>query len=94
MLDLHVHTSYSDGQLEAFQVFQLALSKGVGSLVLTDHNVVGNILKDMRSAWEIGVDYTFASSELALYTPLGETHFKLYFDPFRAEEFVPLIGRI
>jgi len=94
LFDLHVHTDYSDGQLDALSVFRLALSKGVGSLALTDHNVVGNVLADMGSAWGEGVDYTFASSESALYTPLGETHFKLYFDPFRASEFVPLIDRI
>ncbi|MFA5098471.1 MAG: hypothetical protein WC490_07630 [Candidatus Margulisiibacteriota bacterium] len=93
LFDLHVHTDYSDGQLDALSVFRLALSKGVGSLALTDHNVVGNVLADMRSAWGEGIDHTFASSELALYTPLGETHFKLYFDPFRTAEFVPLIHR-
>jgi hypothetical protein len=40
-LDLHVHTSRSDGRFEAEHVLEQAAAGGVGVLALTDHDVVG-----------------------------------------------------
>lgn len=38
--DLHIHTNHSDGTMEIEDVFQLAKSKGIHALAITDHDTV------------------------------------------------------
>ncbi|MEM9908174.1 MAG: PHP domain-containing protein, partial [Cyanobacteria bacterium P01_D01_bin.44] len=41
MLELHCHTTYSDGTLTPAQLVQLAVQRGVKALAITDHDTVG-----------------------------------------------------
>ncbi|MEM9162568.1 MAG: PHP domain-containing protein [Cyanobacteria bacterium P01_F01_bin.4] len=41
MLELHCHTTYSDGTLTPAQLVQLAVKRGVKALAITDHDTVG-----------------------------------------------------
>ncbi len=40
MLDLHCHTTYSDGKLTPSQLVELAIATGVQALAITDHDTV------------------------------------------------------
>ncbi|MEM8809415.1 MAG: PHP domain-containing protein [Cyanobacteria bacterium P01_G01_bin.38] len=41
MLELHCHTTYSDGTLTPAELVQLAVKRGVKALAITDHDTVG-----------------------------------------------------
>jgi 3',5'-nucleoside bisphosphate phosphatase len=41
MLELHCHTTYSDGTLTPTQLVELAISAGVQALAITDHDTMG-----------------------------------------------------
>ncbi|MFA5105258.1 MAG: hypothetical protein WC527_08830 [Candidatus Margulisiibacteriota bacterium] len=80
--DPHIHTTISDGKLSPAAVFDRAVERAVGTIVLTDHDRIGNILQDMMTAAQKGVDYTFGGVELTFFPGGNVTHIKVYFDPF------------
>ena len=43
MLDLHIHTTASDGSLTPTQVVQLARKKGFSLIAVTDHDTMGGV---------------------------------------------------
>lgn len=45
LVDLHIHTSYSDGMLSPIEVLDLAKKENVGLLSITDHDTVEGIRK-------------------------------------------------
>ena len=40
MIDLHIHTTYSDGQLKIEQILERAKNEGIEVISFCDHNVV------------------------------------------------------
>jgi len=83
--DPHVHTTISDGKFTPDEVFDRAVERTVGTIVLTDHDRTGHILQDMMSAAQKGVDYTFGGVELTFFPDGNITHIKCYFNPFDPE---------
>ena len=43
LLDMHVHTNYSDGQFSPDEVIQLAINAGIGIVAITDHDTLDGI---------------------------------------------------
>ena len=43
-IDLHVHSTASDGTLTPSQVVKLAADKGLSAIALTDHDTVDGVL--------------------------------------------------
>jgi predicted metal-dependent phosphoesterase TrpH len=43
LIDLHTHTSYSDGEYTPDELIKLAIDKGIGTLAITDHDTVKGI---------------------------------------------------
>lgn len=67
MIDLHVHTTHSDGQLTVLQILQRAKDAGIDAISFCDHNVVGayeELVKFDLSNFRIkiipGVEFDFA----------------------------------
>ena len=52
MLDLHIHTTASDGSLTPTQVVQLARKKGFSLIAVTDHDTMGCLLYTSDAADE------------------------------------------
>ena len=51
LCDLHMHTSWShDCSIEAAELVEHALSKGLGAIAVTDHNVFGGALETVQHA--------------------------------------------
>ena len=57
MIDLHVHTTYSDGQYSPEEVIKLAACAGIKTLAITDHDTVGAVQKGTVLAAECGMDF-------------------------------------
>lgn len=51
-IDLHVHTTASDGSFTPSEVCQMALDKGLAALAITDHDTVDGVPKQSGS-WKI-----------------------------------------
>lgn len=43
MIDLHVHTKHSDGQLDVLQILQRAKEQKINAISFCDHNVLRSI---------------------------------------------------
>ena len=56
MIDLHTHSTYSDGTLTPTQLVQLAADRGVTALALSDHNTVDGLPEFIAAARESGVE--------------------------------------
>ena len=57
MVDLHLHTNYSDGQYPPAQVVFLAAAAGVSLLAVTDHDTVAGLETSARAAAEHGIGF-------------------------------------
>ena len=57
MIDLHVHTTHSDGQYSPDEVIKLAADAGIKTLAITDHDSVGAVQKGAVLAAEYGIDF-------------------------------------
>ena len=56
MLDLHIHTTASDGSLTPTQVVQLARKKGFSLIVVTDHDTMGGVAEALEAGKKYNVD--------------------------------------
>jgi predicted metal-dependent phosphoesterase TrpH len=55
-IDLHLHTTHSDGSLSPAEVLQLAHKAGVTALAITDHDIVSGIPEALAAGAELGID--------------------------------------
>lgn len=56
MLDLHIHTTASDGSLTPMQVVQLARKKGFSLIAVTDHDTMGGVAEALEAGKKYNVD--------------------------------------
>ncbi len=55
-IDLHAHTTRSDGTLTPSELVSLALEKGLKALAVTDHDNVSGIREAQEAAWDTGLE--------------------------------------
>lgn len=81
MIDLHAHTTASDGQHTASELFQLAKRAGVTTLAVTDHDTVAALPGAAQAAREAGLELV-NGIELSAFVHGRETHILGHFvDP-------------
>jgi predicted metal-dependent phosphoesterase TrpH len=54
-VDLHIHTTASDGDFSPEQVVEMAVRAGLGTIAITDHNTLGGVEEAMRAGIEHGL---------------------------------------
>ena len=72
-VDLHVHSTCSDGTLTPVQVVRAAASKGLSALALADHDTVAGVLPALRIAARHGLDL-FPAVEVSAQHGRQELH--------------------
>lgn len=55
-IDLHLHTTHSDGSLPPTEVVKLAHAAGVSALAITDHDILTGIPEATAAAQEFGME--------------------------------------
>lgn len=55
-IDLHLHTTHSDGSLSPTEVLRLAHKAGVSALAITDHDIVTGIPEAIAAGAELGIE--------------------------------------
>ncbi len=78
LIDLHVHTTYSDGVLTPEAVVRRARSLGIGTLAITDHDSILAI-PEARQAGEEADVFVLPGVELSTHFRDGEVHLLGYF---------------
>ena len=73
MIDLHVHTTASDGQYTPTQIIEKASDKNIGVIAITDHDTVAGIDEGAAAAKKLGVTFV-PGVELNINYPTGEFH--------------------
>lgn len=43
LIDMHMHTNYSDGELSPDELIELAIEKNIGTMAITDHDTLNGI---------------------------------------------------
>jgi len=75
ILDMHVHTRFSDGKMSIKDVVNVATKKGFGGVIVTDHDTLSGSLALMRYVKEKGVEIaTFPGVEVST----TEAHVLIY----------------
>lgn len=85
MVDLHVHSTFSDGTDSPEEIVALAKAKGLSAVVLTDHDNAAGQARFAAAAAEVGLR-TLTGMELSADVPGRTVHLLAYgFDPAHAE---------
>ena len=73
MIDLHVHTTASDGQYKPAQIIQKAAEKNIKVIAITDHDSFAGVNEAMTAGEKLGVK-VIPGIELNITFPTGEFH--------------------
>lgn len=92
MLELHCHTTYSDGSLTPTQLVSLAAETGVGAIAITDHDTIGGWSEAMTAGNQLGVEIV-PGIELSTVHNGRSLHILGYY-PIEAKLVEPLQRRI
>jgi len=77
-IDLHTHSSYSDGSLSPRELVQLAKERGLRAIALTDHDTVAGLEEAVAAGGELGVEVVPGVEVSAQYPP-GTMHILGYY---------------
>ena len=73
MIDLHVHTTASDGQYTPAQIIEKASEKNIKVIAITDHDSFAGVNEAMTAGEKLGVK-VIPGIELNISFPTGEFH--------------------
>jgi predicted metal-dependent phosphoesterase TrpH len=80
-IDLHTHSTASDGKLRPSEVVRLSRQLGLTTLALTDHDTTDGVVEAQRAGAELGVE-VIAGIEINSEGEHGDAHILGYFvDP-------------
>ncbi len=73
MIDLHVHTTASDGQYSPTQIIQKAAQSKINTIAITDHDTVNGLAEARLAAEQCNINLV-PGVELNINFPTGEFH--------------------
>lgn len=84
-IDLHTHSTASDGTLSPSELLQAAKDAGLEAIALTDHDTTGGLAEAMSKAEALGVEF-IPGCELSVVSPFGNMHILGYWIPAQASK--------
>src|SRR5207302_6179523 len=79
-VDLHCHSTASDGEYAPAEVVRLARAAGLAAIALTDHDTTDGVPEATRAGEPLGVRVV-SGCEFSVRAPWGELHLLGYFLP-------------
>ncbi len=92
-IDLHAHTTHSDGTLSPSELVRLAWQKGLGALAITDHDTTEGLAEAHRVGEQVGVEI-LDGCEVTALLPSGIVHILAYGFPVDDADFQALLERV
>ncbi len=92
-IDLHVHSTASDGSLTPEAVVKRALAAGLTAIALTDHDTLGGVPEAVAAGQRLGVRVV-AGCEFSAAAPWGEMHVLGYYLPEQSAELEAFLGAV
>ena len=81
-VDLHTHSTASDGTLRPAEVVRLAAEAGLSAIALTDHDTAAGVAEAAAAAADLGIDFLAGMEVTAAFPRPGTMHLLCYgFDP-------------
>lgn len=93
MIDLHVHTTCSDGVYTPSQIIDRAQGIGLGAVAITDHDTVAGIDEALAHAEKIGMEVV-PGIELSAESPFGSYHILGYYMNHKDPDFTKVLDEI
>ncbi|MGI9032738.1 MAG: PHP domain-containing protein [Acidimicrobiales bacterium] len=93
MIDLHTHSSVSDGSDPPARLAELAAAAGCGAVALTDHDRTDGVAAARARGRQVGVDVV-SGCELSCQTGNGTMHLLAYFVEPGQEPLHTELGRL
>ncbi len=92
-VDLHVHSTASDGTLSPTEMVAAAAEKGLSAMALADHDTVAGVAEAMAAGEQRGID-VFPATEIGTYHAGKEVHILAYMVRPAHRELLELLTRI
>jgi hypothetical protein len=92
LVDLHVHSTASDGSLPPGRVVERAHAAGLAALALTDHDTIAGVPAALDAGGRLGVRVV-GGCEFSSAAPWGEMHVLGYFLPSDSPELEMFLER-
>lgn len=93
-VDLHVHSSASDGSFTPQEVVELAKNAGLSQFALTDHDTIGGVEQALNHAKQIGKIEVIPGTELSCYYGNREIHIVGLFVNHKDEIFLSKLQKL
>ena len=77
-IDLHLHTTHSDGSLRPAEVLELAKQADVSTLAITDHDITTGIPEAIATGRDLGIDI-IPGVEISSFDGKNELHILGYY---------------
>jgi len=78
-VDLHIHTTASDGQFSPAEVVSMAAARGLSVIAVTDHDTINGIESALEAAQSFPALRVIPGIEVSTDIPAGEAHILGYF---------------
>lgn len=92
LIDLHTHSTASDGTMKPSELVRYAKTKGLSAIALTDHDTVSGIEEAIRTGEEIGIE-VIPGVEISVEYD-AELHILGYFVDYNNPEFIFSLEKI
>tara|TARA_B100000315_G_scaffold19969_1_gene17575 strand:+ start:97 stop:948 length:852 start_codon:yes stop_codon:yes gene_type:complete len=93
LVDLHLHTTASDGRLSPTELIRLVASQGLQQVSISDHDTTEGLAEAYRAAKEFPGLRIIPGIELSTDIPGDEIHMLGYFIHYEDEEFQEVLRR-
>lgn len=93
-VDLHTHTTVSDGKLSPRELVALAHKRGIGILAITDHDSTDAIPEALEAAKAFPTMTLIPGIEMSIDAPHGEIHILGYFIDYKDADFQNTLVRL
>ena len=92
-IDLHLHSAFSDGILEPFELLKLAKDKGIGTASIADHDTVSAIDNSLEFSKKLGIEFV-PGIEISSQLDNTEIHLLAYYFDYKNVAILELLEEI
>jgi predicted metal-dependent phosphoesterase TrpH len=90
-VDLHLHTTYSDGRLTPGELIQIAAEQGIGVIAITDHDTVNGIEPALLATECFPYVTVIPGVEINTDVHQGEVHILGYFIDYKDQPLLKIL---